>query len=90
MKVVRLLAVFLNQQSPFCHHNHETELITPIIVSFLLNTSAYERVTLPNFKNELNQATCQTIVIIYFISEVYSTNKLKYNQPWYSYKPIDM
>jgi hypothetical protein len=46
---------------------------------------------LPNFKNDLNQATCQTIVIIYFISEVYNTNELKYNnQPWYSYKPIDM
>ena len=44
-----------------------------------------------NFKKELNQATCQTIVIIYFISEVYNTNELNYNnQPWYSYKPIDM
>jgi hypothetical protein len=46
---------------------------------------------LPNFKNELNQATCLTVVIIYFIGEVYNTNELKYNnQLWYSYKPIDM
>jgi len=46
---------------------------------------------LPNFKNKLNQATCQTIVIIYFIGEVYITNEFKRNnQPWYSYKHIDM
>jgi hypothetical protein len=46
---------------------------------------------LPNFKNDLNQATCQTIVITYLVSEVYNTNELKYNnQPWYSYKPFDM
>jgi len=46
---------------------------------------------LPNFKNELSQATCQTIVISCIISEVYNTNELKYNnQPWYTYKPIDM
>jgi hypothetical protein len=91
MKVVRLLAIFLIQQSLLCHHNHETELLATIIVSFLLSSSAYERVTLTNFKNELNQATCLTVVIIYFIGEVYNTNELKYNsQLWYSYKPIDM